>query len=146
MLTTVDHIRIRPHFNAGVLAIRPKRGLLQNWAHNFSHLYQDPVFEAFYQERTSYRIFIHQAILAGTLLSSLTPSEMLDLGDKINYPLFLRHKFPADYNSVKLNELVTYRYDDFEFFKRWACQDIITADKSFSGWLGNHLAREKSAV
>ena len=52
MHTAVDGDRIRPHLNAGLLAVRPERGC---WPvrDNFGRCYHLPAFEQFYQQDSS---------------------------------------------------------------------------------------------
>ena len=45
MVTSVDERRIRPYFNAGLLVVRPERGLLQSWRERFHRLYGEACFE-----------------------------------------------------------------------------------------------------
>jgi hypothetical protein len=130
MLTTVDGVRIRPHFNAGILSVRPKAGLLQAWQNNFERLYPQPELAPFYQENILYRIFVHQAILAGTLLAKLNEDEMQDLGVRFNYPLFLEDA------SESAHDVVTLRYDEFEFFQQPGWENKFPLKEPVKKWLG----------
>ena len=69
MTASADENVIRPYFNAGMLVVRPEVGLMQAWRDNFKRIYKTPHYEDFYQQNVLYEIFIHQAILAGTVLS-----------------------------------------------------------------------------
>ena len=130
MLTTVDGVRIRPHFNAGILSVRPKAGLLRAWQNNFERLYSQPELAPFYQENILYRIFVHQAILAGTTLAVLKTEKMQDLGACFNYPVFLNGALePAC-------DVITWRYDEFEFFQQPGWEDRIPLKRPVKEWLG----------
>jgi len=92
MKTHVDHNTLRPYFNAGCLIVRPPKGLFQSWWKSFKELYRDPSFERFYETNRLYTIFIHQAVLAGVILSSMDPQEPQELQElpfNYNYPLHL---------------------------------------------------------
>ena len=130
MLATVDGVRIRPHFNAGILSVRPQAGLLQAWRSNFERLYHQPELAPFYQENILYRIFVHQAILAGILLAKLKKDEMQDLGARFNYPLFLEGA------SEPARDVVTLRYDEFEFFQQPGWENKIQLKEPVKKWLG----------
>lgn len=67
MITTVDAVRIRPQYNAGIMCLRPKKKFLGTWRDNFERLYQQPELSPYYDEHVLYRIFVHQSILAATL-------------------------------------------------------------------------------
>jgi hypothetical protein len=129
MLTTVDGVRIRPHFNAGILSVRPQAGLLQAWRNNFERLYSQPELAPFYQENILYRIFVHQAILAGTLLTKLKMDEMQDLGARFNYPVFLEGA------SGPTRDMVTLRYDEFEFFQQPGWENKVPLQEPVKEWL-----------
>ncbi|MBN1451424.1 MAG: hypothetical protein JW963_10455 [Anaerolineales bacterium] len=130
MITSVDGVRIRPHFNAGILSVRPKAGLLQAWRNHFERLYRQPELAPFYQENILYRIFVHQAILAATALAKLKKDEMQDLGARFNYPLFLEGA-PEPASNV-----VTLRYDEFEFFEQPGWENKFLLKGPAKEWLG----------
>jgi hypothetical protein len=132
MLTTVDGVRIRPHFNAGILSVRPKAGLLQAWRNNFEQLYSRSELAPFYQENILYRIFVHQAILTATLLARVGKNEMQDLGARFNYPVFLEGA------SESARDVITLRYDEFEFFRQPGWEDRIPLKEPVKDWLGEH--------
>ena len=134
MITTVDNVRIRPQFNAGILCLRPQKRLLTTWRDNFERLYQQAELVAYYQENVLYRIFVHQAILAGTLLAGLKEEEMQDLGPHFNYPIFL----DADKELARI--AVTFRYDEFEFFERLGWKGKISLNKTVKDWLVAQMA------
>ena len=117
MKTHVDHNILRPYFNAGFLIVRQKMGLLQAWWDKFKGLYKDSAFQAFYEKNEIYTIFIHQAILAGVILSQMEKLQLQELSFAYNYPLHLYAESPAEYQPKNLNELVTVRYEDTNILK-----------------------------
>ena len=129
MVTTVDAVRIRPQFNAGILSVRPKVGLLQAWRNNFERLYQQSNLVPFYQENVLHRIFVHQSILAATLLSRLEDDEMQDLGVRINYPVFLEGA------TELVCDAVTIRYDEFKFFEQPGWEKKVLLKDDVKNWL-----------
>jgi hypothetical protein len=138
--TVVDGERIRPHLNAGLLAVRPERGLLRAWRDNFTRLYRQPAFQQFYAQNGLYRIFVHQAILSGTVLSLLTPAEIRVLPLLYNYPLHLHAAFPPERAVARLNDLVTCRYDGWEFLARPGWQDVIRIEEPLKAWLEEQVS------
>lgn len=129
MLTTIDKVRIRPQFNAGLLCVRPKVGLLRAWRNNFERLYQQSELVTFYQEHVLYRIFVHQAILSATLLASLKKEDMQDLGQRLNYPVFLEMDADIARNAATL------RYDEFKFFEGTDWENKIDLNEQVQTWL-----------
>jgi len=110
--TTVDGLSIHAHFNAGLLLVCPRTGLLRLWEQNFVRLFQEAQFQPYYAESPLYRIFIHQAILSATLLACLPGDGFHLLSKRYNVPIFLRQRFPLD-----VPDPVTCRYDEFSFFQ-----------------------------
>ncbi len=113
MVTVADGEKIRPYINAGCLIVRPERGLLRKWAETFSLLYKDPVLKKMCGEDERKRIFIHQVALSGAVMKHLKRDEMLELSDRINYPLFFGEMFGAKKDFHNINGVVTIRYESF---------------------------------
>ena len=135
MQTAVGGDRIRPHINAGLLVVRPERGLLTAWRDTFDRVYRKRAFEQFYKQNARYRIFVHQAILSGTALSLLTPQEFLVLPGSYNYPLHLHADFPPDRAAASLNGLMTCRYDGWSFFEAAGWQGVMSIEEALGSWL-----------
>jgi hypothetical protein len=137
MTTSVDEVQIRPYFNASFLVVRPEKGLLQMWCEHFHRVYQEPVYERFYAQDGLYRIFIHQAILAGTVLSSLEQRELQELSYLVNYPLHMHAQYPDDLRPMFLNELITCRYETTFEDPDW--EDAIRVKEPLRSWLIERL-------
>jgi hypothetical protein len=143
MKPVVEDVLMRPYFNAGILVTRPERGLLHRWYATFLELYQAPVFQAFYQQSPRYTIFMHQAVLAGVVLSALEREELLELPDTYNYPV---HLFAGDTTSKRpagIDALVTFRHEGFYENKDWA--DTFPASDELKAWLQAQLAQHLPA-
>jgi hypothetical protein len=137
MTTSADESTIRPYFNAGMLVVRPEKGLLSAWRSRFESVYRLPEFEAFYKLHPLYQIFVHQAILAGELLSALVQREMVELPCHVNYPLHMHDQYPASRRPQTLNDLVSFRYEDFFSDPDW--EQIIPAHEPLKSWLAEHV-------
>ncbi len=133
MKTHVDHNTLRPYFNAGFLIVRPKLGLLQSWWNQFKELYRDPSFEEYYEKNELYSIFIHQAVLAGVILSTMERQELQELPFSYNYPLHLYFESPIEYRPQNLNDLITARYEDPEWLEKVPIQEPL------KGWVTKQL-------
>ncbi len=136
MVTSVDEVQLRPYFNAGLLAVRPERSLLQKWRETFDALYEHPDFTPFYEQDFLYRIFIHQAVLAGVLLYHMPPSEMLLLPYLVNYPLHMHREYPANRRPARVNDLITTRYDLLA--DKLEQLTALPMDESLKSWLTTH--------
>jgi hypothetical protein len=136
MQTIVDEQPVRAYFNAGLLVVRPERGLLRAWQSVFESLYRLPEFEPFYRQDELYKIFMHQMVLAGSILSLLKPEEIQQFPFEMNYPLHLHTQITARRRPTSLNQLITCRYEDFtEFFGNPEVDGLIQIDKPLKDWL-----------
>jgi hypothetical protein len=132
----VDEQLIRAYFNAGLLVVRPERGLLRGWQANFERLYRLAEFEAFYEQSELYQIFMHQAVLAGSILSSLKQEEFQQFPFEVNYPLHLHKRVTAKRRPENLNQLITCRFEDYqEFLSKPDLDGLIQVDESLKEWL-----------
>lgn len=113
MVTVADGDEIRPYINAGCLIVRPERGLLREWAETFPLLYKDPVLKEMCRQDERKRIFIHQVALSGAVMKHLGRNEMLELSNRINYPIFFGEMFGAKRDFHDISRAVTIRYESF---------------------------------
>lgn len=111
--TLVDKVAVRAHFNAGCLVTRPELGLLAAWKTNFETLANQETLAPFYQQRPLYQFFVHQAVLAATILACFRQEEIAILPESYNYPIFLQEKFKL----TPPTRIVTLRYDRYEFLE-----------------------------
>jgi hypothetical protein len=134
--STVDEQLIRAYLNAGLLVVRPERGLLRAWQANFERLFLLPEFQAFYRESELYEIFMHQAVLAGSILSLLNPTELQLFPNEVNYPLHLHSRMRVFRRVMSMDQLVTCRFEDYaEFFMNAGLDEMILIDKPLKDWL-----------
>jgi hypothetical protein len=133
MHTHVDHNILRPYFNAGYVILRPEKGLLLTWWDYFKKLYKNPSFEEFYKKNKLYSIFMHQAVLAGVILSMTEREKLQELPFTYNYPLHLYDESPSDLRPQNVNDLVTVRYEAPSVLETFAFQNPLKS------WLNNEL-------
>jgi len=138
--TVVDAQAVRAYINAGLLVVRPERGLLRAWQASFDRQYLLPEYEAFYGQNELYKIFMHQAVLAGSLLSLLNADEFQAFPAGINYPLHLHSRMAPAQSPTDLSQLVTCRYEDYaEFMDNTHRAGFIHIDESMTEWLTSQL-------
>ncbi len=113
MVTPADGDTIQPYFNAGCLILRPERGLMASWVHNFTTLYEDSLMTEMCKADVKKRIFIHQVALAGAILTHLEREEMLELSSRINYPIFFEQMFGAKRVFDDITGVVTFRHESY---------------------------------
>ena len=139
MTTIVDETRIRPYFNAGLLVTRPRERLFKAWCDAFLKACRGPSFQEFHRMDGRYAIFLHQAILAGVVLATLTPSQIQQLPPEYNYPLHLYAQDRTKCRPSHLEELRTFRYE--QFFKDSEWMKKIPAKEPLRQWLSERIPR-----
>ncbi|MFW9908123.1 MAG: hypothetical protein ACFFEF_06070 [Candidatus Thorarchaeota archaeon] len=129
----IDGVRIRPYFNAGIIITRPEKRLFRTYRDVFLKIYQKPIIKDFYQRNELYAVFIHQAVLAGVILSSMQIEELQELSGTYNYPLHLLEEDVTEHRPQSLEEMVTFRHEGFhrdpDWFKR------MPADITLRNWI-----------
>lgn len=129
--------RIRPYFNAGCYALRPERGVLARWWDNFQSSYQAPEFQSFYEENSLYAIFMHQAVLTGTILSSLDRNELKALSPSFNYPLHLHQDIPEKLQVRDVADLMTARCESI--FDQPGWKEVLPISDELAAWITSRL-------
>jgi hypothetical protein len=142
MKTVADGQTLRPYFNAGLLVVRPERGILKKWAESFSSLYRDPALRALCAEDSRRILFLHQAALAGAVLGLLGKEEMMQLSDRYNYPLFFKEMHGADREFDTINDVVTLRYEDFFRNPAPGWGEKLKGPAATVSWLAERFGKE----
>lgn len=136
MQSVVDEQSMRAYFNAGLLVVRPERGILRTWQIAFDELYRLPEFQAFYQQQELYAIFMHQMVLAGSVLGVLQPEECQIFPREVNYPMHLHGQVAMARRPANLGQLVTCRYENYaHVFGNANLAATIEIDPSLKDWL-----------
>ena len=76
---------------------------------------------------------MHQAVLAGVVLSSFSAAQLHELPESYNYPLHLHEEYPPEFRPTKLNELVTCRYETLDELKKTLA--LIAVDEPIKAWI-----------
>ncbi len=113
MTTPADNQDVNAYFNAGLLVVRPEKGILRKWVVDFKTLYQDSVIAQMCMDDNEKRIFLHQTALVGPVLNTLKRSEMVELGDDYNYPLFFEQMFGANREFGSIEDVTSLRYEHY---------------------------------
>jgi len=117
VITTIDFEQLKTYLNACLLTVKPENGLLQKWSANFLRLVENPVWNEFFERDEFYKIFLHQAILNGTILAELTEDEIEIYSIHVNFPLHFYAKHP--HKPQWIDELVTCRLDMLDIDNCW---------------------------
>lgn len=136
--TPVDSAQIRAYFNAGILVVRPERGILRKWPAFYEKLYSDPFYQNECRKDVKKRIFLHQTALAGAALNMLSRDEMACFDDRYNYPVFFFEKYPADKQLKSLDDAITIRHDGVMYRdKGW--KEKMKDSSKIADWIKSHF-------
>jgi hypothetical protein len=133
MISSTDQVKMRPYINAGMLVVRPEDKLLKRWRDTFLDIYQESQLLDFYQENHLYKIFIHQAVLAGCVMTGCQRSEIVELPHTVNYSLHMHAQYPPQLRASTLNQLVSCRYEGFFSKPDW--QGLIQVEPPVLDWI-----------
>ena len=145
MPTTVEDHVLRPYFNAGLMVVRPEHGLFRAWADNFARLQGDDSFGRF-MAKGLYRVFFHQAILAGTALALIDGKRMILLPPWVSYPLHMQNQYPVERRAADLGQLVTMRHEGVFDDPGWVERVEIAVPSDLSQWIGDRLGSQGGAL
>jgi hypothetical protein len=138
MKTHVDNIMIRPYFNAGCHVSSPRSGLLKLWRDKFLEVYQKDSIRQFYELDNRYKVFMHQAVLSGVVLSKLTREEIFEFSDRYNYPIHLFNEDVTGNRPLNLDDMITIRHEGFFDDLTW--KKTIPFGDSIKDWIIKKLS------
>jgi hypothetical protein len=121
MVTPADKQKIRAYFHAGLLAVRPKQGILRQWPVYFERLYEDSVLATACRAEFDKNVFLHQTALIGAVLHNVGREEMVELSGRYNYPIFFERQYGGVEVFDAIDSVVTMR-------------DLVAADNMGARW------------
>lgn len=133
--SVVDQVPLRLHLNAGQFVVRPERGVLRQAWRDFLRLYQQPLIQTYCQKSDTYLYLMNQAVLAGTLVRMLEPTEIQIFPHGVSYCLHPHVQYGPAALAASLNDLITVRYyleEDPDAFRR------VPVAEPLRSWLMEH--------
>lgn len=129
--TVLDGTEVRAYFNAGLVAVRPARGVFRRWRDSLVRLARDPAIREMIRQDNVRRMFLHQVALAGAVVGSVQRPEARQFPDTYNYPVSLiRDPDPLD-------RFVTIRYENLLTTPGWRTR--VRASDGVLSWLEAHF-------
>jgi len=142
MVTPADKEEIRAYFHAGMLSLRPQKGILRRWAEAFKILYDDPKLVQMCKDDIDKRIFLHQTALTGAVLHQLARDEMTELSGNYNYPILFEKQYGAKeaFNSIEKAVVIRCELSNKNISDDWHRQLAGPPDKI--AWLKKRLFKK----
>lgn len=142
MEAVADKSVLRPYINAGYLVVRPEHGTLRKWAESFTTCYQDPNLAEICRQDT-YNVFLHQAALAGAVMTHIERCDMTELPRTYNIPLFFEKFYDSEYTFDSLENIVSFKYE-FNFAdlpEGW--DQKLKGPVEVIAWIKSHCRQER---
>ena len=135
--TVLDQQELHLYVNAGLLVVRPEKGILRAWGENLQETYALPEFSHYYKKNQAFAIFMHQAALTAAVVQNTTPDERLILPDDYLFSVDNFFDYPASLRPATLDEIVTGRFHDFFALENW--ESLIVASDDLIAWFKAQL-------
>jgi len=135
--SVIDQQQLHLYVNAGLLVLRPEKGILRAWAENLELTCHLPKFKLFYQQNQAYTIFMHQAALTAAVVQNTSPDERLILPDKYLFSVDNFFDYPPSLQPESLDDIVTGRFHDFFALDNW--EELIVASEEMVDWFKTQL-------
>jgi hypothetical protein len=135
--SAIDQKQLHLYVNAGLLVVRPEKGIFSAWTENLQETYALPKFKAYYQEKQAYAIFMHQAALTAAVVQKTTADERLILPDTYLFSVDNFFDYPKSLRPATLDEVVTGRFHDFFGLADW--EKLISAGDDLVDWFKAQL-------
>ncbi len=142
VVTPADSQTVRAYFNAGLLVVRPERGILRRWAEAFPVLYGDTAIVRMCRQDRDKALFLHQVALAGAVLHDLKRAEMRELSPNYNFPLFFKEMYGACREFDSIAGVVTMRYDIYFRAPAPDWRERLQGPPAVVAWLKERLGRD----
>ncbi len=139
--TPVDQNTLRAYFNAGLLVVRPGRGVLRGWKDAFETLQEDPAIAEMCEADPAKNLFLHQVALAGAIVKNLRRDQILLYPRGINYNYLLHGQYPPESRIDSIDDIVTFRYDIG--FRDPAVVAGLTGSKEIVDWIRERFTPER---
>ncbi len=132
--TVVDEKPIQPYFNCEIFSVDPSLCIFTDWADLLTKFLKDENYQKNVCNTFLRRLFLHQAVLSGVIVSKVKPENIKPLSIKTGYP-FGQHERLSDQKRIKsLNELSTIIFDyQWEKNPRW--MEKIPVREPLKKWL-----------
>ena len=135
--TCIDRQRIHLYVNAGLLVVRPERGILRKWTESFKKSYNLPNFKRFYRENQANAIFMHQAVLTAAVVKTTKPQERWILPEHYLFSVDNFFDYAPELRPESLDQIVTGRFHDFFSLENW--EEKIIASSALINWFHEQL-------
>lgn len=132
--TIVDRVAAKAYMNCQVYAVNPALGLLKKWAAVLEKLIRDTQYQSSACPHYRQKIFLHQAVFSGVVISGIPDSKIRTMSLRSNYPVSHHKEMKAAIQMKRLNDVRVAVFD--ERWKRdpnW--MDIMPVDQPLKQWL-----------
>lgn len=109
--SVVDEKPIQAYFNCEIFSVDPRLGIFTEWARVLIKFLEDAEYQKNVCNTFLRRLFLHQAVLSGVIISKVDPGDIKPLSIKTGYPFNQHEKLPDKKKIKSLNELSAIIFD-----------------------------------
>ncbi len=132
----LEGLRLRFYIAAGLLTVRPERGLLRRWARLQRRFADNLPLAALCAQSAAHRLFMHQAALSIAVASDTAEEERQVLPPLVMYPLNFWTADPVPRRPAMVDDVVTFRYDEVMNDGSWK---EFAMSPGLKSWLEAHI-------
>ncbi len=134
MTSPADGDKIKTYFHAGILVLRPERGIIRKWADDYKILYEDEILIQMCRDNTDYRVFIHQMAMVG-ILNILSDDELTELPESYNYNIFFEKRWGGSKIWDSIENCITVRCIIADEYLPHDWHLVLKGDKEKIDWI-----------
>ncbi len=132
--TVVDEKPIQPYFNCEIFSVDPSLGIFTEWSKLLTKLLKDEEYQENVCTTFQRRLFLHQAVLSGVIISRVNPENIKPLSIKTGYPFGQHEQLSIQKQIKSLNELSAIIFD-YQWEKNPGWMDLIPSYEPLTEWL-----------
>ena len=134
--TIIDQVETKAYLNCQVYSIDPKLGLLEKWGDLLKKLILDEEYQSKNCVGFRQRIFLHQAIFTGIVLSNISWDQIKKMPLRSNYPVSHHKRINSLLQVKSLDDVNVAVYDE-----RWSRDSnwikILPTSEHLKKWLND---------
>jgi len=132
--TVVDEKPIQPYFNCEIFSVDPSLGIFSEWAKVMTKFLRNEKYQKNVCNTFLRKLFLHQAILSGVIVSKVNPENIKPLSIKTGYPFGQHERLSAQKQVASLNTLSAIIFDyQWEENPKWLGK--IPSHAPLKNWL-----------
>lgn len=132
--TAVDNVDIQPYYNCEIFSVNPRLGIFTEWAEKLTVFLEDEQYQKNACSTFLRRLFLHQAVLTGVIVSRVPHRQIKKLSVKSSYP-FNQHDRVPDKKKISYLDEATAVIFDYAWNRVCSWMEKIPQREPLKSWL-----------